>query len=76
VVLIVRGDPICPADVAKLITTEAFHMIAAFEFVDHHFAAVTLSIVKVLLEELKLELIAFALVEGEEAFRTELRAAL
>jgi hypothetical protein len=72
VVLVVLRKPIGAADVAELMLADAGHVVAALELVDDHLAAGALTVVKRLLEELQLVVIAVSLVGSEEAVRAEL----
>jgi hypothetical protein len=71
-VLVVLRKPIGAADVAELMLADAGHVVAALELVDDHLTAGALTVVKRLLEELQLVVIAVSLVGSEEAVRAEL----
>ena len=64
----------CPfpaTDVAELVPTSACHVVASLATFYHILAAGALAVVKVILEEIDLVLIAFAFVLFEEALGTE-----
>ena len=64
--------PLDATHIAKLITTTTFHSTTAFALLDYHLTFYTLSIMKILLEEFNLVLIALANMCWKQALAAEL----
>ncbi len=71
-VIVVWSRPDRPADIAKLISTFAGHVIAPLVLFDDELALDTLTIMQVTLEKLHLVSVTFTFVPSQQAFPTKL----
>ena len=75
-IAVVGRRPLLTTDVAELILTSTRYVVAALILLDNCLALLALSVVKVVLEEEHLLIIALPRMRGQQTARTELAAAL
>ena len=72
VVTVVDGFPVGAADVAELVAAAAGHVVTALVLLNHKFAPLALAVVQVVLEELKLLVVAQSCVASQQTLGAEL----
>jgi len=73
VITVVSRNPVCTADVTKLITASTGHVIAALILLNNKPAVLALAVVKVVLKKLHLMLVAQSFVLCQQTLGAELR---